>query len=148
LAQRWNLYIRKEKMSEEFGCILGCMDGRTKEAAIRFMQEKFGVRWVDMITKPGMDKILADPKSHAHHIRDIKYMLSVSVKRHGTKIVGIEAHPHCAGNPVNKQTHVDHLAASIETVESFGLGIKIVPFWVHEDWQTVEEIAQNLVQVA
>jgi hypothetical protein len=44
----------------KFATALNCMDGRVQITIIEFLKKKFKVDYVDMITEPGIDKILAE----------------------------------------------------------------------------------------
>lgn len=44
----------------KFATALNCMDGRVQIPIIEFLKKKFKVDYVDMITEPGIDKILAE----------------------------------------------------------------------------------------
>ena len=126
-------------MENEFGCVLDCMDGRTKEAVIKYMKGKYGVRWVDFITEPGINRILADNVAQ-DVVERIKEKIHISVHKHDAVILAIIAHPDCAGNPVDKETQVRQLNAAKKNVDSFGFDVDIVLLWVEDDWETVEKI--------
>lgn len=46
-------------VKDKFGCALDCMDGRTTDAVTEYIRERYGVDWVDSITEPGINGILA-----------------------------------------------------------------------------------------
>ncbi len=46
-------------MKKRFGTALNCIDGRTQIPIINWLKENFDVDYVDLITEPGMDKVLA-----------------------------------------------------------------------------------------
>lgn len=46
-------------MKKVFGTALNCIDGRTQIPIINWMKENFGLDYVDLITEPGMDKVLS-----------------------------------------------------------------------------------------
>lgn len=43
----------------QFGTALNCMDGRTQDAVKQFLQERYGVEYVDQITEPGIVRVIA-----------------------------------------------------------------------------------------
>ncbi|WP_242850643.1 carbonic anhydrase [Clostridium lundense] len=49
-------------MKKRFGTALNCIDGRTQIPVIKWMKENFHVDYVDLITEPGMDKVLSQGK--------------------------------------------------------------------------------------
>ena len=122
-----------------FACAINCMDGRVQDAVKNYMKENYGVDYVDMVTEPGPNKILADNADSAI-IENIKKRVEISVHHHGSKVVAIVGHFGCAGNPTEKEEQIKHLQEAKKTVESFGFPVEIVLLWVDGDWKTVERV--------
>jgi carbonic anhydrase len=122
-----------------FACAINCMDGRVQDAVKNYMQENYGADYVDMVTEPGPNKILAD-NSKKTVIENIKKRVEISVQHHGSKIIAIVGHFSCAGNPTEKEEQVWHLKKAEEIVKSFGLKAEIVLLWVDGNWQVAEKI--------
>jgi carbonic anhydrase len=125
--------------SKTFACVINCMDGRVQDAVKNYMQKNYGVDYVDMVTEPGPNKILADNCNSAI-IENIRKRVEISVHHHGSKIVAVVGHFGCAGNPAEKSEQIKHLQMTRDTVKAFGFPVEIVPLWVDGDWQTVEKI--------
>mgnify|MGYP001596970277 FL=1 len=123
-----------------FACAINCMDGRAQDVVKNFIIENYGVDYVDMITEPGPNKILASPEIFEGLVENIKKRVEISVEHHGSKVVAIVGHFGCAGNPVEKETQIEHLKKAEKTVKSFGFPVEIVLLWVEGDWQTVERV--------
>ena len=132
-------------MKDKFGSSLGCIDGRTQDAITSYIRETYGVNWVDQITAPGINRILAE-NTDATEIQRIKRYLGISVHEHGSEIVVISGHPDCAGNPTTKEGQIEHLIEAFKTVEHFGFDVDIVLIWINDDWKTVEEIDYQLAK--
>jgi len=121
------------------------MDGRVQDAVKNYMQKNYSVDYVDVVTEPGPNKILAENSDKAI-IENIKKRVEISVHHHGSKVVAIIGHFGCAGNPTEKEVQIGHLKKAEETVKSFGLPaqagfpVEIILLWVNGDWQTVEKI--------
>ena len=124
---------------KKFACAINCMDGRVQDVVKNYMQENYNVDYVDMVTEPGPNKILAD-NSDSAVIENIKKRVEISMRHHGSKVVAIIGHFACAGNPVEKAVQIEHLKKAQKTVESFGFLIEVILLWVAGDWQTVEKI--------
>lgn len=122
------------------------MDGRTTEAVTNHIRENYGVKWVDFITEPGINKILAEDLD-AGMIRRIRDKIHISVHRHEAEILAIAGHAKCAGNPADKERQIRQLKIAKKTVEAFGFDIDIILLWVESDWKTVEQIDHDLIQV-
>ncbi len=124
---------------KKFACAINCMDGRVQDAVKNYMQKNYGADFVDMVTEPGPNKILADNLDKAV-IENIKKRVEISVHHHGSKIVAIVGHFGCAGNPTEKETQVVHLKKAEKIVKSFGFPVEIILLWVDGDWTTVKKI--------
>ena len=96
------------RSDKTFACAINCMDGRVQDAVKNYMQENYGVDYVDMVTEPGPNKILAD-NLDKDVIENIKKRVEISVHHHGSKVVAIVGHFGCAGNPTEKKEQIEHL---------------------------------------
>ncbi|MCR4424061.1 MAG: hypothetical protein NUW10_05890 [candidate division WOR-3 bacterium] len=110
------------------------MDGRVQLPVIDFLKKKFGLDYVDAVTEPGPNKIVAENRDYAT-IESIKRRVAISVEKHGAKIVALVAHFDCAGNPADKTVQLDQLNQAEEVVKSWGFNTRIVKLWVDEKWQ-------------
>ena len=124
---------------KKFACAINCMDGRVQDAVKKYMQDNYGVDYVDMVTEPGPNKILADNSDKAI-IENIKKRVEVSTHHHGSKVIAIVGHFGCAGNPTEKEEQIIHLKKAEETLKSLGFAEEIVLLWVNSDWETVEKV--------
>lgn len=125
----------------KFATAINCMDGRTQIPVIDWIKERYPVDYIDTITEPGPNKILAEAKDD-HTIESLKKRVEISVHKHGSNLIVIVGHHDCAGNPVDKETQLKETLTAIETVDSWGLEVEIVGLWVDENWN-VNEITQN-----
>lgn len=131
--------------TKKFACVINCMDGRVQDAVKDYMKQNYGVDYVDMVTEPGPNKILADASESSAQvnlavIEDIKKCVGVSVHHHNSKVIAIVGHFGCAGNPTEKAEQITHLISAKKTVENFGFSAEIILLWVSGDWQTVEKV--------
>lgn len=122
-----------------FACAINCMDGRVQKPVYHYMKERYGAGYVDMVTEPGPNKILAD-NENALIVENIKKRVGISVQHHGAKALAIVGHFGCAGNPVEKEQQLEHLRLARKTVENFGFPVEIVLLFVEGDWKTVEVV--------
>jgi hypothetical protein len=119
-----------------FATVINCMDGRTQEPLIKWIKNKFNIQFVDTITEPGPDKILAEGPEHL--INSIRSRLLISFNKHGSKNVVLVSHYDCAGNPVSKDKHLSHLKKAIDLICSWDLNVNVIGVWVDENWQVNE----------
>ena len=99
------------------------------------MQKSFGVDYVDMITEPGPNKILAEGKD-INIIALLKSKVKISVEKHKSQIIAVTAHHDCAGNPANEDLQKQHLRKAIEAIALWGFPVKkIIALWLDENFK-------------
>jgi carbonic anhydrase len=131
-------------MEKIFAAAINCMDGRVQEPVTIYMKENFNVNYVDMITEPGPNKILAEETDTAL-VESIKKRLEISVLKHGSKVVAITGHYDCAGNPATEEEQKAHLAGAVKVVEAWGLPLEeIVGLWLDEEFKVIKNTGNNL----
>ncbi len=116
-----------------FATAINCMDGRVQLPIIEWMKNRFHVDYIDMVTEPGPDKILAE--NNTPLVESIKNRVLISVEKHGSKAVVITGHAGCAGNPVTKEEHIDHVKRAMQQIKSWGLPVSICGVWMDSDWK-------------
>lgn len=126
---------------ETFATAINCMDGRTQEPIISWAKKTFEVDYVDAITEPGPDKILAEGSDTL--VESIKNRVMISVNKHGSQNVIVVSHHDCAGNPVSEKEHLEQLKKSVDVISSWELGVKIIGVWIGENWKVNKLIEQG-----
>ncbi|MCD4745076.1 MAG: hypothetical protein K8R58_02130 [Bacteroidales bacterium] len=122
---------------KKFVTAINCMDGRVQEPVINYMKKKYNIDYIDMITEPGPDKILAEGENK-FKIESIKERVDISVIKHGSKLIAMVSHDDCAGNPVDKETHITQTKESIKTISTWNHNVKIIGLWIDENWDVYE----------
>ena len=113
----------------KFATAINCIDGRVQLPIINWMKENLLVDYVDMITDPGPDKIMAEG-----NVDSIKARVLISVNKHGSDTILVAAHHDCVGNPVSRAQHETHVKQSIDKIRCCNLSIKrIIGAWVDEN---------------
>jgi len=120
-----------------FATAINCMDGRVQVPANEWIKKKFRVDYVDTITEPGPNKILAENKDSAA-VDSIKRRVAISVNKHGSKYIAVLGHHDCAGNPVDKESQLVHIKSAVKAVNSWGFPVETIGLWVDENWQVSE----------
>lgn len=126
-------------MEGKFGTAINCIDGRIQLSVIKYLKLKLGLDFVDIITKPGPNKILSEGID-VEAIESIKLCSEISIKRHGSKVIAVSAHHDCAGNPEEKNIQLKQLAVSIEVIKSWRFGVDVIGLWIDDQWQVNEII--------
>jgi hypothetical protein len=120
-----------------FATAINCMDGRVQIPVIDWLRRQYGVDYVDMITEPGPERLLAEAKDLTA-CASIRRRLEISVNRHNTNLVAIAGHHDCAGNPADKETQLEQILIAIRIVESWKYKIEVIGLRVDENWEVRE----------
>lgn len=104
-------------VGETFFTVIGCMDGRCQEAVAAFGREKFGANYPDTITEAGIVGIIAQ-KPSAAFLKRLKDKIDVSLIKHKSHGIIVDGHAECAGDPVDDQSHCEHVRAAVKIVKS------------------------------
>mgnify|MGYP001772941944 CR=1 FL=1 len=120
----------------KFATAINCIDGRTHLLVIEHLKKFYEVDFVDLITFPGVDGVLASDKND--FIELIKRNVEISIKAHASNLVIICGHHDCAGNPVDKDTHIKQISEAIERIKQWGFDIEAKGFWIDENWEVKE----------
>lgn len=117
-------------MKSSFGTALNCIDGRTQVPVIKWMQENYCVDYVDLITEPGMNKVLAH--GNCDEIKRIRESTTISVTAHASNVVAVVGHYDCAANPVSNCKQYQEIIVATYVVKSWCLPVRVVGLWVDE----------------
>ncbi|MDZ4171653.1 MAG: carbonic anhydrase [Methanobacteriaceae archaeon] len=114
-------------MKNKFAVCLNCMDGRIQLPVIQWIKKHYEVDFVDMITEPGMDGVLAELNSD---INDIVTKLEISVDKHGSQYIFIGGHYDCLGHPVDNETHKKDVMVAVERIKKLKSSCKVIGLWI------------------
>jgi hypothetical protein len=115
----------------KFCTSVSCIDGRVQIPVISWLKENHGIDYVDTITEPGMDKSF----SNSSKMEEIKSKVLISVNAHGSQLILVSGHHDCAGNPVSKSEHIQHIKNTMKIILSWDLPVKVLGAWVNENWE-------------
>lgn len=94
------------------------------------------VHYVDTVTEPGPDTLLAQGSVEA--VVAIQDKVRISVVAHRSRVIAIAGHHDCAGNPVSKQEHLEQIAKAAAVIASWQLPVRVVGLWVNGGWRVDE----------
>jgi hypothetical protein len=124
--------------SFRFGTAINCIDGRTQQVVIDHMKQNYNIDGVDMVTFPGADGIFSN-EGHSEEIAIIRRAVSISIEKHGSKIIAVVGHYDCAGNPGDREYHYMHVRKAMHEVSSWDLHAEVVGLYVNDKRQ-IEEV--------
>jgi carbonic anhydrase len=113
-------------MKNEFATCLNCIDGRVQLPVINWITTNYDVKYVDMITAPGIDNIIAD----TDNIDDILSKITISKKVHSTNQIFIVGHYDCLANPVEVETHTQQIIDSVNRIKDLYSTCNVIGLWV------------------
>jgi hypothetical protein len=125
----------------KFATAINCVDGRVQSPVMDWLKYRFGVDYVDMITEPGPERVLAEDLFQPT-IDSIHRKVYTSISLHNSDILAIIGHHDCSGNPVNKETQHKQIINAVRILNSWCFGVTVVGLWVDEDW-TITEVELN-----
>ena len=120
-----------------FATAINCMDGRVQVPVLDWLRRQYGADYVDMITEPGPERLLAEGKDLMASA-SIRRRLEISINRHNSKLVAIAGHHDCVGNPMDKETQLEQIRTAIMRVKAWRFDIKVIGLWFDEDWEARE----------
>lgn len=109
------------------------MDGRVQLPVIHFLQKRFQAEYVDLITEPGPNRILAEGRD-SERVESIFARLRISVEKHESVGVAVVGHHDCAGNPVPKEEQVEQVRRAVRTIRQRYDGLTVIGLWIDERW--------------
>lgn len=122
-----------------FATCLNCIDGRVQIPAISWIKEKYNIKYVDMVTKAGIDGFLADGKSDIH---EILKNVEISISGHGSENIFVVGHHDCAANPVDDLMHQKQINAAVKRIKDVFPDLNVTGLWINENF-TVENISEK-----
>ncbi len=126
--------------NEKFGTVVNCIDGRVQEPVAAWLKERYQLKYVDVITEPGPDKILA--LSPDDIIESIRQRVETSINNHGSRVLAVVGHHDCAGNPASFYEHGEHIKKAISVLRGWDFDVPVLGLWCNEYWQ-VQLIGQS-----
>ncbi len=121
-------------MYRSFCTAVTCMDGRIQLPGIRYLQQHFGVEYVDTITEAGPINILAN-QTEPKLVQSILNRINTSVNVHNSHGLGVFGHHDCAGNPVPKDEQIKQIKATIHFLKQHYPDLPIIGLWIDEHWK-------------
>ena len=129
-----------------FCTVVNCMDGRVQLPVIRYLQDRFEVRYVDSVTEAGPVRSLAKPVDETVS-QSILRRVAVS-RTHGSKVVAVIAHDDCAGNPEDETTQRRQLGEAVDFIAGHFPDMLILGLWLSREWNVFEVTSRDPAEEA
>lgn len=118
-----------------FATAINCIDGRTQLPLISWIKKEFQVDFVDMITEPGVVRLLSLDKGEVSE--GLREKIEISLKKHNSRLIIVAAHHDCAGNPVDNETQLRQIKDAVELIKSWALNAEVLGVWINENWEPI-----------
>ncbi len=128
------------KSKYKFGVAINCIDGRVQTPVSDWVKLNGPVEQVDMITEPGVDRILASGERDG--VKRVFERVKISVKAHKPLILAVVGHFDCAANVAEFEEHKNQIEESARLISSWGFGLRVVGLYVNE-WKSVDLICDS-----
>lgn len=115
-----------------FCTAINCMDGRVQLPVINYLCDRFEAAYVDSITEPGPNRILAMQDDPAL-VRSILARVGISIQKHSSAGIAVAGHRDCAGNTASREEQYMHLRDAVRFLRRRYPGIPIIGLWVDEN---------------
>ena len=121
----------------QFCTAVNCMDGRVQIPVIRYLRDRFGVDYVDIVSEPGPNRILAEGADTAL-VASIERRIEISLKCHQSVGIAVVGHHDCAGNPSSESEQRQHTLAAVRHIQNRFGRAPVVGLWVDAKWRVAE----------
>ena len=124
----------------KFCTAINCIDGRVQLPVIQYLQKRFDAEYVDSITEPGPNKILAEG-TDAALVQNILHQLRISVEKHSSVGLAVAGHYDCAANTVGREEQTVQTQNAIQFLRQHHPALLILGLWVVEHWAVHEVVS-------
>ena len=104
---------------------------------IEYLQGRFDVDYVDSITEPGPNLVLAQ-QTDMDIVKSIFSRLKISIERHASVGIAIAGHYNCVGNPASKEQQIAHTIDAVRCIKHKYGDLEVIGLWVDENWKVSE----------
>lgn len=119
--------------ARRFGTAITCIDGRVQYPIGQWLRSRYGLDYIDVISEPGPDMLLAEGGQES--IALVRAKVSLSVTAHSAQLIAICGHHDCAANPASVEEHWMQIRTAVRQVRSWGLAADVLGVWVNYRWQ-------------
>lgn len=116
-----------------FCTVINCIDGRVQIPVIAYLQNRFGVEYVDVVTEAGPVGILSQ-RADSSDAKSIYRRVELSILAHFSQVTAVVAHHDCAGNPVSDSEQKQQLRICLEILSQRYPRMEVVGLWLDQNW--------------
>jgi hypothetical protein len=113
------------------------MDGRIQLPVIEYLQKRFNVEYVDLITEAAINLVLSK-QEESQIIESVLDRIRISVEAHKSNSLAVVGHYDCAKNPASEEVQHKHTLDAINFIKTKFDDIEIIGLWVDKNWKVKE----------
>lgn len=122
---------RASFMNEQRVVCLNCIDGRIQLPVIHWIKENYAVDYVDMITAPGMDGLMANAENS---IEETTQNIRLSISSNQAQMIFIVGHHDCRGNPASEAEHKKQILLAVARLSREFISLPVKGIWINKSW--------------
>lgn len=115
-----------------FAVLLNCIDGRAQQPAAAWVRENLDVEFVDVVTEPGVDAVLARGQEATREALLDK--VCVSRIAHGAVGLVVAGHHDCAANPGDAEAHAQDITRAVDALRKALPEIPVQGLYIDATW--------------
>ena len=96
--------------------------------------------YVDLMTEPGVDKVLSGGPSEV--VAAIRRKANFSLELRQTGVIAVVGHHDCLAHPVSREQHWEDIQESVRIMHSWGHAVRTLGLWVNE-WGSVDLVCDT-----
>ena len=120
-----------------FCTVINCIDGRTQLPVNEFVAKRFDAEYVDTITEPGPNAVLAE-QANAAAVESILRCVDISIQKHGSKGLAVAGHYDCAANRADETVQARQTRRAVAFLKQRHPDVEVIGLWVDYDWRVHE----------
>lgn len=117
---------------ERFAVLLNCIDGRTQQPLLDWVRRELDVSYVDVVTEPGVDAVLA--RGDDATVQVLLDKVCVSRLAHGAVALVVAGHHDCAANPGDAASHAADLTRATTALRQALPELPVRAVYVDSTW--------------
>ena len=116
-----------------FCTAINCMDGRVQLPVIEYMMNRFHADYVDVISEPGPNAILAQGSDTAT-MQSIEQRVRISVQKHKSVGIAVVGHFDCTGNSCGDEEQQQQTRAAVRHIHNVFPTVPVIGLWIDKRW--------------
>jgi len=130
-------------VEKQFATAINCIDGRVQEPVIKYIKVTHKVDFIDMVTEPGVNKVLSDNVDKSV-IASIKRKVELSILRNLSRTILVAGHYDCKANPAGEEEQKRQIADAVVLIKKWSLPVEFIGgIWINENFQA-EPVNEHL----